>query len=297
MKIISNNKVENNFNQNLKKNRNTSCIFPKKNFEQLIFKNTQFENKSHTYREFSKIKLSSPIIQKQKPINLKSPKLNSEMINLEKKNGNQYFEFLIPFSQRISIINHLENKINRIQSTINKNKPISKSTLSILHKSKKKYKEKIYEEYERINNTHRFIRSKKNKRNLNGEINDDIRSRLNLCPIENSYGKKLEIIIKNINFIQSTTNIIFPKLTKTSLFLGSLSKLKDKMLENHCSVDISNKLYSEIFKYNKIKRNVNLISKYPIRIGKMNMTFYKNKKKPLIYNEFYNNNKYDDLVL
>lgn len=134
-------------------------------------------------------------------------------------------------------------------------------------------------------------------RNLNGEINDDIRSRLNLCPIENSYGKKLEIIIKNINFIQSTTNIICPKLTKTSLFLGSLSKLKDKMLENHCSVDISNKLYSEIFKYNKIKRNVNLISKYPIRIGKMNMTFYKNKKKPLIYNEFYNNNKYDDLVL
>ena len=297
MKIISNNKVENNFNQNLKKNRNTSCIFPKKKFEQLIFKNTQFENKSHTYREFSKIKLSSPITQKQKPINLKSPKLNSEIINLEKKKGNQYFEFLIPFSQRISIINHLENEINRIQSTINKNKPISKSTLSIFHKSKKKHKEKIYEEYERINNTHRFIRSKKNKRNLNGEINDDIRSRLNLCPIENSYGKKLEIIIKNINFIQSTTNIICPKLTKTSLFLGSLSKLKDKMLENHCSVDISNKLYSDIFKYNKIKRNVNLISKYPIRIGKMNMTFYKNKKKPLIYNEFYNNNKYDDLVL
>ena len=27
MKIISNNKVENNFNQNLKKNRNTSCIY------------------------------------------------------------------------------------------------------------------------------------------------------------------------------------------------------------------------------------------------------------------------------
>ena len=297
MKIISNNKVENNFNQNLKKNRNTSCIFPKKNFDQSTFKNTNFENKSYTYREFSKIKLSSPIIQKQKPINLKSPKLNSEIINLEKKKGNQYFEFLIPFSQRISIINHLENEINRIQSTINKNKPISKSTLSIFHKSKKKHKEKIYEEYERINNTHRFIRSKKNKRNLNGEINDDIRSRLNLCPIENSYGKKLEIIIKNINFIQSTTNIICPKLTKTSLFLGSLSKLKDKMLENHCSVDISNKLYSDIFKYNKIKRNVNLISKYPIRIGKMNMTFYKNKKKPLIYNEFYNNNKYDDLVL
>ena len=69
------------------------------------------------------------------------------------------------------------------------------------------------------------------------------------------------------------------------------------MLENHYSVDISNKLYSDIFKYNKIKRNVNLISKYPIRIEKMNLTFYKNKKKPLIYNEFYNNKKYDDLVL
>ena len=134
MKIISNNKVENNFNQNLKKNRNNSCIIPKKKFEQIMFKNTQFENKSSTYREFSKIKLSSPITQKQKPINLKSPKLNSEIINLEKKKGNQYFEFLIPFSQRISIINHLENEINRIQSTINKNKPISKSTLSIFHK-------------------------------------------------------------------------------------------------------------------------------------------------------------------
>ena len=82
MKIISNNKVENNFNQNLKKNRNNSCIIPKKKFEQIMFKNTQFENKSSTYREFSKIKLSSPITQKQKPINLKSPKLNSEIINL-----------------------------------------------------------------------------------------------------------------------------------------------------------------------------------------------------------------------
>ena len=297
MKMILDNKIENNLNQTLKKNRNNSYNFPKNTIDQLIFKNSQFENKSYSSRQISKIKLSSSITQKQEPINLKTPKLNPEMVNINKKKGKQYYKFIIPFSERISIINNLENKINRIQSTINKNKLKSRSVLSIFHKSKTKNKEKIDEEFERINYDNRYIPSKKNKRNLNGEINDDIKSRFNPYPIENSFGKKLEIIIKNINFIQRTTNIIFPKLTKTNLFLGSLNKKKDKMLENHYSVDISNKLYCDIFKYKKIKRNINLISKYPIRIEKMNLTFYKNKKKPLIYNEFNNNKKYDDLVL
>ena len=297
MKKILDNKVDNTLNKNLKKKRNNSCIFPKKTIEQILLKNTQFENKSYTSREISKIKLSSSITQKQKTINLKTANFNPEIVNLKKRKGNQYFDLLIPHSERISIINLLENKINRLQSTINKNKPVSKSALSIFHKSKKKKKEKIYDEFENINYNYSCIRSKKNKRNLNGEINDDIRARFNPCPIENSYGKHLEIIIKNINFIQKTTNIIFPKLTKTNIFLGSLNKKKNKMLENHYSVDISNKLYRDIFKYNKIKRNINLISKYPIRNKKMNLTFYKNIKKPLIYNEFYNNKKYDDLVL
>ena len=69
------------------------------------------------------------------------------------------------------------------------------------------------------------------------------------------------------------------------------------MLKEHYSVDISDDLLSKLYKYKTIKRTINLYSKYPIRINKLNLTFYKKREKPIIYNEFNNKYKYNDLLI
>ena len=284
------------------KNKIKNNLLPQKELENTnIFFFPNSRNNSSSTREILPIKLSSSQELTKKSKCIQSNRINLNKYNiynsLKEKEKNHNSNFIFPFSRNISFIELFEKRIDRMKSVNQRNTHLfSKSNFSIIHLSNKNEK-KIIKEVERLEYNHKFIHLKKNKNYSNGEINDDIRTRFNLYPIENSYGKKLEKIANNINFIQGTTNFICPKITRTNYVLDTLHRKKNQMLKEHYSVNISDDLLSKLYKYKTIKRTINLYSKYPIRINKLNLTFYKRREKPIIYNEFNNKYKYNDLLI
>ena len=145
--------------------------------------------------------------------------------NILKNKKNKYshkieYSTEIPLSQKISFIQNITNKLFSKTPQNNNSKKLKSKYEYLFNNDNNKLNEKEEKMINGILFDRIKTRNLRNK-NANGELCDDIKSKVNLEPFINSYGKILCDSIKKSDFIINIINAIYPKITKTQYLIIS----------------------------------------------------------------------------
>ena len=225
--------------------------------------------------------------------------LKSNILKNKKNNYSHKIEYSteIPLSQKITFIQNITNKLISKTPRNNNSKKLKTKYEYLFNNDNNKLNEKEEKMINGILFDRIKTRNLRNK-NANGELCDDIKSKVNLEPFINSYGKILYNSIKKSDFIINIINAIYPKITKTHYLIKNMNEKKNDMIKEHSLISSFPIYNNKIFKINPIKRSLSVFSKYPDNFNKCNYShfFYRSKSKQILHNDF-TIFKYHDKIL